>query len=48
MNSREVIERFKADGWRQVAQKGRHVQFKHPSKPGRVTVPHPKRDFAMG
>ncbi|MFZ2868961.1 type II toxin-antitoxin system HicA family toxin [Zavarzinia sp.] len=48
MNSREVIERLKADGRQQVAQKGSHVQFKHPSKPGRVTVPHPKRDFAIG
>jgi predicted RNA binding protein YcfA (HicA-like mRNA interferase family) len=32
----------------QVAQKGSHVQFKHPSRPGRVTVPHPKRDLPLG
>jgi len=27
------------DGWIPVAQKGSHRQYKHPSKPGRVTVP---------
>ncbi|QCI96706.1 type II toxin-antitoxin system HicA family toxin [Agrobacterium larrymoorei] len=29
-------------------RKGSHVQFKHASKPGRVTVPHPKRDLPIG
>jgi predicted RNA binding protein YcfA (HicA-like mRNA interferase family) len=37
-----------ADGWFQVAAKGSHLQFKHASKPGRVTVPHPKRDIPIG
>ena len=41
MDSRELIKRLKADGWYKVAQEGDHVQFKHPTKPGRVTVPHP-------
>jgi predicted RNA binding protein YcfA (HicA-like mRNA interferase family) len=48
VNSRDVIRALEADGWVQVAQKGSHVQFKHPSKPGRVTVPHPKRDLPAG
>jgi predicted RNA binding protein YcfA (HicA-like mRNA interferase family) len=48
MNSRDVIRALKANGWVQVAQKGSHVQFKHPSRPGRVTVPHPKRDLPLG
>ena len=48
MNSREVISGLEADGWKQVAQKGSHLQFKHPAKPGRVTVPHPKRDIPLG
>ena len=48
MNSRAVIAVLKAAGWRQVAQKGSHVQFKHPERPGRVTVPHPKRDIPTG
>jgi predicted RNA binding protein YcfA (HicA-like mRNA interferase family) len=24
------------------------LQFKHPAKAGRVTVPHPKRDIPVG
>jgi predicted RNA binding protein YcfA (HicA-like mRNA interferase family) len=48
MNSKDVIAALRADGWIHVAQKGSHVQFKHPTKLGRVTVPHPKRDIPMG
>ena len=48
MNSREVIRRLLADGWYEVAQKGSHVQFKHGKKPGRVTVPYPKKDLPTG
>lgn len=48
MNSREVLNLLEADGWVAVAQKGSHLQLKHPNKPGRVTLPHPKRDLAMG
>ncbi|MDI6852698.1 MAG: type II toxin-antitoxin system HicA family toxin [Deltaproteobacteria bacterium] len=45
MDSREIIRRLEADGWYPVGQRGSHVQFKHPSKPGRVTVPHPEKDI---
>jgi predicted RNA binding protein YcfA (HicA-like mRNA interferase family) len=48
MNSRDIIKALQADGWRQVAQKGSHLQFKHPTKPGRVTVPHPRGDMPAG
>ncbi|WP_338028321.1 type II toxin-antitoxin system HicA family toxin [Acetobacter ascendens] len=48
MDSREIIKKIKADGWYLVATKGSHQQFKHPTKPGRVTVPHPKRDLPLG
>jgi predicted RNA binding protein YcfA (HicA-like mRNA interferase family) len=48
MRSREVIAALRADGWNEVAQKSSHVQLKHPSKPGRVTVPHPERDIPIG
>jgi predicted RNA binding protein YcfA (HicA-like mRNA interferase family) len=44
----EIIADLQADGWRQVGQKGSHVQFKHPTKSGRVTVPHPQKDIATG
>ncbi|MCD4708461.1 MAG: type II toxin-antitoxin system HicA family toxin [Candidatus Sabulitectum sp.] len=48
MNSRDVIRRLKRDGWVLHHVKGDHHQFKHPKKPGKVTVPHPKRDFPVG
>ena len=48
MDSRKVISALEADGWVKVAQRGSHVQLKHPLKPGRVTVPHPKRDLPTG
>lgn len=48
MNSRDIIARLEAAGWVQVAQKGSHCQFRHPTIPGRVTVPHPKRDLPVG
>jgi predicted RNA binding protein YcfA (HicA-like mRNA interferase family) len=48
MRSRDVIRRLEADGWREVARKGSHAQFKHPSKAGRVTVPDPRRDIPIG
>lgn len=48
MNSRDIIKKLEEDGWHEVAQKGSHKQFKHPTKAGRVTVPHPKRDIPMG
>jgi predicted RNA binding protein YcfA (HicA-like mRNA interferase family) len=39
MKVREVLRLLTDDGWSQVAQKGSHRQFKHPLKPGKVTVP---------
>jgi predicted RNA binding protein YcfA (HicA-like mRNA interferase family) len=35
---RDLITRLKQDGWRQVRMKGSHRQFRHPEKPGTVTV----------
>lgn len=48
LDSWDVMVLLKADGWVEVAQKGSHKQFKHPSKPGRVTLPHPRRDIPLG
>ena len=47
MNSRTVIKALEKDGWYEVNHEGSHKQFKHPTKRGRVTVPHPKRDIPM-
>jgi predicted RNA binding protein YcfA (HicA-like mRNA interferase family) len=48
MDSREIIRRLEREGWFEVSQAGSHKQFKHPTKPGRVTVPSPRRDVPMG
>ncbi|PZO20734.1 MAG: toxin HicA [Leptolyngbya foveolarum] len=48
MTSKEIISRLKAEGWRLVHTKGSHQQFKAPHRPGRVTVPHPKKDLPTG
>jgi predicted RNA binding protein YcfA (HicA-like mRNA interferase family) len=47
MDSAAIIRKIKADGWYEVGQKGSHVQFKHPTKPGKATVPHPKKDLPL-
>lgn len=39
---------LEANGWVHVATKGDHWQFRHPSKPGRVTLPHPVKDLKRG
>ncbi len=48
MNSAALIKELKSDGWVLVHTVGSHHQFKHPSKAGKVTVPHPKKDLPVG
>ena len=38
MKVKDVIKLLEADGWRQARMRGSHRQFKHPDKPGLVTV----------
>ena len=47
-SSREVIALLKKDGWYEVNCEGDHHQFRHPTKKGRVTVPHPVKDLTIG
>ena len=35
---REIIRLIEADGWYLVTTVGSHQQYKHPLKPGRVTI----------
>ena len=49
MKVSEVLRMLVEDGWYLAATKGSHRQFKHPTKPGRVTVPgKPSHDLAPG
>lgn len=47
MQSGELIKIVEADGWYQVSTKGSHHQYKHLTKKGRVTIPHPKKDLPI-
>jgi predicted RNA binding protein YcfA (HicA-like mRNA interferase family) len=48
VNSRQVIKMLEADGWVLARVKGSHHQFRHPVKPGLVTVKHPDGDIPKG
>ena len=38
MKIRDVIKSIEGDGWYLVVTRGSHRQYKHPTKPGRVTI----------
>ncbi|MGY2735811.1 type II toxin-antitoxin system HicA family toxin [Sphingomonas sp. UYP23] len=48
MRSKDIIKAIETDGWFEVRQVGSHKHFRHPTKPGTVTVPHPKSEMAIG
>jgi predicted RNA binding protein YcfA (HicA-like mRNA interferase family) len=49
MKVRDVIRMVEENGWCQSAQRGSHRQFKHPSKPGKVTIAgHPSAEMDKG
>jgi predicted RNA binding protein YcfA (HicA-like mRNA interferase family) len=46
---REAIRLLEEGGWRLIETRGSHRQFKHPAKPGRVTIAgKPSDDLAPG
>lgn len=46
---RDAIRLIEADGWYLVRTKGSHRQYKHPTKPGLVTIAgNENRDLAPG
>lgn len=48
VRSKDLMKIIEKDGWYLVNIKGSHHQFKHPTKKGRVTIPHPKKDLPKG
>jgi predicted RNA binding protein YcfA (HicA-like mRNA interferase family) len=49
MKVREIIRLLEREGWVLVATRGSHRQYRHPLKPGRVTVAgKPSDDLAPG
>ena len=45
MESREVIKKLEEDGWYHIGTRGDHHYYKHPVKPGKITVQHPVKDL---
>lgn len=39
MKVRDLIRELEGDGWVLVRQSGSHRQYRHPTRPGTVTVP---------
>ena len=48
MKSLDLIKMIEADGWYEVRVTGSHHHFKHLTKKGLVTIPHPKKDLPNG
>lgn len=48
MNSAEIIRRLERDGWQLANVRGSHHVFRHPVKPGHISVPHPRKDLGKG
>ena len=47
LHSREIIKMIKKDGWFFIGAEGDHYHFRHPAKPGKVTVPHLTKDLSI-
>lgn len=45
MRPREIEKEVTDDGWYFVKQVGSHKHFKHPTKPGKVTIPQHRKDL---
>lgn len=49
MTVREILKALRKDGWYTIHQEGFHISLKHPTKPGKVTVPnHNNGDLKPG
>ena len=47
MKSDELIKTIETDGWFLRRVVGSHHHYRHPTKTGLVTVPHPKIDLPI-
>lgn len=45
MTPREIEKIIRTDGWYYKNTKGSHKHFKHPSKPGKVSIPQHSGDL---
>lgn len=47
MKFRELENIIKADGWQYIGTKGSHYYYEHPTKPGKVTIPHHGKELKI-
>ena len=45
LTPKEMERILLADGWYKDSQKGSHRHYKHPTKPGKVTIPFHAKDL---
>ena len=45
MKAKELERLVRKDGWYYFKTQGSHKHFKHPNKPGKVTIPQHKGDL---
>ena len=45
LTPKEMERILLADGWYNDSQKGSHPHYKHPTKPGKVTIPFHTKDL---
>ena len=48
MKVNEIKKLLKKDGWFIVSTRGSHIHYKHPIKPGKVTVPQHGGEIPKG
>lgn len=48
MTCKELRETLKTHGWEEVAQKKDYLQFEHPAKQGKITIPVHSGDIPLG
>jgi predicted RNA binding protein YcfA (HicA-like mRNA interferase family) len=48
VTAKEILKELHKDGWIEIDQRGSHLNLKHPSKPGKVTVPIHSGDLPKG
>ena len=48
MSSSDLIRLIEKDGWVIKSVNGSHHHFTHPTKKGKVTIPHPRTALPIG
>ncbi|NYT25046.1 type II toxin-antitoxin system HicA family toxin [Alcaligenaceae bacterium] len=48
MNSKDLIKQLEKAGWQLQNVKGSRYVYRHPTLPGHISVPHPKKDLGIG